>query len=220
MGGSGAPPILSRFAFLAGCAEVLTDGGLPAIVRDLVTDAQLEVAGFTAGVVDSGGAHEERDRRDANEEKRTIHHGDAGPPGWGVAVPSGPRLFGASLLAIEGGLGADVISGEGGADSVSGNIGPDIIDGGGGNDSLFGNGAADTLTGGTGDDFLRGGNISDTYLFDVGFGQDIVSDNGWANESGADAIEFGVGIDPADLIEISNDVLAELNFVLGNDFDL
>ena len=82
---------------------------------------------------------------------------------------------------------------EGGFDS-------DTLDGGGGNDSLYGNGAADTLTGGTGDDFLRGGNISDTYLFDVGFGQDIVSDNGWSRDSGADAIEFGAGIDAADIL--------------------
>lgn len=40
------PPIAWLFvvAFLVGCAEVLTDGGLPAIVRDLVRRDQLEVA--------------------------------------------------------------------------------------------------------------------------------------------------------------------------------
>lgn len=43
---SGRPAIgwLFLVAFLIGCAEVLTDGGLPAIVRDLVTQDQLEVA--------------------------------------------------------------------------------------------------------------------------------------------------------------------------------
>ena len=43
---SGRPPIgwLFLVAFLIGCAEVLTDGGLPAIVRDLVRNDQLEVA--------------------------------------------------------------------------------------------------------------------------------------------------------------------------------
>ena len=43
---SGRPPIgwLFVVAFLIGCAEVLTDGGLPAIVRDVVRRDQLEVA--------------------------------------------------------------------------------------------------------------------------------------------------------------------------------
>ncbi len=43
---AGRPAIgwLFLAAFLIGCAEVLTDGGLPAIVRDLVRSEQLEVA--------------------------------------------------------------------------------------------------------------------------------------------------------------------------------
>ena len=44
LGGRPAIGWLFLVAFLVGCAEVLTDGGLPAIVRDLVHRDQLEVA--------------------------------------------------------------------------------------------------------------------------------------------------------------------------------
>jgi Ca2+-binding RTX toxin-like protein len=78
-----------------------------------------------------------------------------------------------------------------GADSLHGSEGDDVLFGAGGNDSLHGYGGADTLDGGSGSDTLEGGDGNDTYLFDVGYGQDTITDS-----SGADVIKLGLGITP------------------------
>ncbi|WP_267191151.1 putative Ig domain-containing protein [Xanthomonas dyei] len=93
---------------------------------------------------------------------------------------------------IDGGAGNDIVNGNDGndrllggdgVDSISGNAGDDHISGDGGGDTLYGNEGADTLYGGEGDDTLVGGIGNDvleggaganTYLFDRGFGSDIV----------------------------------------------
>jgi Ca2+-binding RTX toxin-like protein len=75
----------------------------------------------------------------------------------------------------------------------------DFLESGAGNDTILGRDGDDTLVGGIGNDSLTGGEDNDTYRFDAGFGQDIVSDNGWSNSSGADVIQFGPGIAAADL---------------------
>ena len=53
------------------------------------------------------------------------------------------------------------------ADAITGTAGADTLSGMGGND---------TLTGGLGNDRLTGGSNSDTFVFDVGFGLDIITD--------------------------------------------
>ncbi|HET9638457.1 MAG TPA: calcium-binding protein, partial [Allosphingosinicella sp.] len=68
-----------------------------------------------------------------------------------------------------------------------------------GNDTITGNDGNDTLTGGAGNDFLRGANHNDLYKFSRGFGQDIVSDAGWSNQSTNDVIEFDSTIAPSDI---------------------
>ena len=76
----------------------------------------------------------------------------------------------------------------------------ETIAGGAGNDTLYGRGGNDILTGGTGNDFLQGGAHDDTYVFARGFGQDIVSDGGWAEESRNDVIAFDATILPGDVV--------------------
>ncbi|WP_197410485.1 calcium-binding protein [Sphingopyxis sp. H081] len=77
-----------------------------------------------------------------------------------------------------------------------------VINGAAKNDRLFGNGGIDRLIGGAGDDHLSGGNDADTYVFNLGDGRDVISDNG----SGVDRIEFGAGIGTADVIvTLTND---------------
>ena len=77
-----------------------------------------------------------------------------------------------------------------------------VINGAAKNDRLFGNGGIDRLIGGAGDDHLSGGNDADTYVFNLGDGRDVISDNG----SGFDRIEFGAGIGTADVIvTLTND---------------
>ncbi|MEO1494482.1 MAG: calcium-binding protein [Pseudomonadota bacterium] len=84
---------------------------------------------------------------------------------------------------ISGGAEDDVISGQGGADTIDGGTGndrinagtgDDVITGGIGNDTLTGAGGADTLTGGTGDDRQTGGGGADRFVFEDGFGNDVL----------------------------------------------
>jgi Ca2+-binding RTX toxin-like protein len=75
-----------------------------------------------------------------------------------------------------------------------------LLEGTAGADYLQGFYTADTLDGGAGDDTLAGGDGSDTYIFDVGYGHDVISDSLssiFAGES--DRVLFGPGIAPADL---------------------
>ncbi|WP_436835125.1 putative Ig domain-containing protein [Acinetobacter pittii] len=93
------------------------------------------------------------------------------------AFNDGATLFGKG--------GDDTIYGNTGSDSLYGGIGKDILyggennddlDGGDDNDLLYGGNGNDYLKGGAGNDELYGGDGSDTYVFDKGFGKDIVID--------------------------------------------
>ena len=88
--------------------------------------------------------------------------------------------------ALYGENGGDYIYGEGGSDFISGGSGDDHLDGGDGDDNIRGNAGSDVLRGGVGDDTLNGGEGSDTlcgglgndrYVFDRGFGSDVISDS-------------------------------------------
>lgn len=69
-----------------------------------------------------------------------------------------------------------------------------------GDDSIEGTHFADTFIGGLGNDTLKGGNGSDTYLFNLGDGQDTISDalDSVLAEDG-DILEFGGGIAKEDI---------------------
>jgi len=87
------------------------------------------------------------------------------------------------------------------SDDVShGTYNSETISSGAGNDTIYGNDGNDILIGGSGNDFVRGGNHNDVYKFSRGFGQDIVSDNGWSNDSTSDIIEFDNTVLPTDVI--------------------
>ncbi|MBV6865632.1 calcium-binding protein [Xanthomonas euvesicatoria] len=85
---------------------------------------------------------------------------------------------------LSGGDGADILSGGDGNDTVSGGAkndqlygdsGDDALDGGDGNDTVSGGTGNDTVVGGAGDDILSGGSGNNRYLFDRGFGVDVVT---------------------------------------------
>ncbi|MBJ9420121.1 putative Ig domain-containing protein [Acinetobacter oleivorans] len=93
------------------------------------------------------------------------------------AFKDGATLFGKG--------GDDTIYGNTGSDSLYGGIGKDILygeennddlDGGDDGDLLYGGNGNDYLKGGAGNDELYGGDGSDTYVFDRGFGKDIIID--------------------------------------------
>ena len=112
-----------------------------------------------------------------------------------TGAPDGPAINGgngADLLTgtnaderIDGGNGADTLSGGQGADTLIGGNGADSLDGGAGADSLSGDNGADILKGGAGSDVLSGGNGGDTFVFGAGSGHDIVTD--FAN---SDQVQF------------------------------
>ncbi|MBI3140800.1 MAG: putative Ig domain-containing protein, partial [Rhodocyclales bacterium] len=76
---------------------------------------------------------------------------------------------------IDGGDGEDTITGGRGADVLEGGAGGDLL--GYGGEEFFG--AGNTYRGGTGDDRLLGSISQDFYLFDLGDGNDFVTDYYW-----------------------------------------
>lgn len=86
-------------------------------------------------------------------------------------------LFGeADNDRIYGHGGADLLEGGIGGDRIFGGRGDDTLLGGNGYDRLFGSKGRDTLNGGVGNDTLTGGTWADTFVFDDGFGHDIIRD--------------------------------------------
>ncbi|PRY77276.1 hemolysin type calcium-binding protein [Yoonia maritima] len=54
--------------------------------------------------------------------------------------------------------------------------GNDILNGGAGNDTIDGDGGDDTITGGADNDTLTGGDGDDTFVYNVGDGNDVITD--------------------------------------------
>ena len=118
---------------------------------------------------------------------------------------SGDSTGGADVLTgnagddlIFGGFGADQLYGNQGDDVLYGNQDNDWIHGGQGDDVLYGGQGNDTVNGGKGDDALYGNLGDDTFVFQAGFGHDVVGDFG--NGAG-DLIQFqpGTFVDFADV---------------------
>ncbi len=95
---------------------------------------------------------------------------------------------------IDGDEENDTISGLGGNDRIYGDYGDDILSGNEGDDKIQGSGGQDTLIGGQGNDTLKGGAGNDTYIFNLGDGQDVITD-----KNGVNTLEFGAGITAANL---------------------
>jgi Ca2+-binding RTX toxin-like protein len=93
--------------------------------------------------------------------------------------------------------GNDVLLGDLGADNLSGSDGDDILTGGEGNDTLSGGNGIDTLIGGNGNDMLSGNGGMDVYVFNVGDGQDTISE--YSDENISNSIVFGEGIAQDDI---------------------
>ncbi|WP_273925300.1 beta strand repeat-containing protein, partial [Pseudomonas fontis] len=114
-----------------------------------------------------------------------------------------------ALLNPVGSEGDDLLT------AVSTSIGQ-VLNGAGGNDTLTGSRGADTLEGGRGDDRLNGGQGADRYVFNLGDGQDVISDdNGYSSNS--DVLAFGVGIAAADIVTSRSGTSLVLNHANGLD---
>lgn len=77
--------------------------------------------------------------------------------------------------SIHGGGGKDTAEGREGRDDIFGQGGSDDLDGNSGKDDLIGAGGDDDLDGGSGDDHLNGGGGDDDFIFDDGFGDDVIA---------------------------------------------
>lgn len=83
---------------------------------------------------------------------------------------------GAGNDMLNGGEGNDVLTGGDGDDTLLGQAGADLLMGEAGDDRLNGGEGDDTLIGGAGNDTLIGGGGADTFVFDKGWGRDVVLD--------------------------------------------
>lgn len=116
----------------------------------------------------------------------------------------------------QGTSGEDVFQGGAWDDTYNAGGGNDQLFGGIGNDKLRGSAGADTLDGQLGNDHLLGGSGSDTYLYNMGYGNDIFEDDLTESE---DNIVFGQGIEFSDLdfLRVTNDTSSdELRITISN----
>ncbi len=106
-----------------------------------------------------------------------------------------------------------------GDDTVyAGGMNGDELYGEDGNDTLVGSWANEALDGGTGNDYLEGSAGDDTYVFGLGYGQDVIYDSNQGQSGGIDKIMFLSGISPTDVTakRLSNSDL-ELTFAGSSD---
>jgi Ca2+-binding RTX toxin-like protein len=97
-------------------------------------------------------------------------------------------------VRLDGGNGADTLTGGRADDVLLGDAGDDVLSGGAGNDTLYGDDGNDTLTGGLGKDTFYGGAGDDTF---------------YAADGKPDTLYGGDGTDRADLdptLDITNSV--------------
>ncbi|TAF15307.1 MAG: hypothetical protein EAZ74_02040, partial [Alphaproteobacteria bacterium] len=103
-------------------------------------------------------------------------------------------------------------------DSIRGIVGDEAIYGGDGDDWIAGGIGNDTLAGGKGNDYLDGGGIShDTYIFNIGDGQDTITESVVTTST----LRFGAGIQVEDISIDAATVHGQgsMRFNIGNGTD-
>ncbi|WP_141755146.1 galactose-binding domain-containing protein [Burkholderia plantarii] len=84
--------------------------------------------------------------------------------------------------------------------------------GSGGNDTMFGDANNNVLDGNGGNDVLVGGGGSDTYVFDAGYGQDVIVNGVAGNAGPSGQLTLGAGLSAANLrfVQSGNDLVIEV----------
>ncbi len=113
-----------------------------------------------------------------------------------IGSAAGERIYGGDGGDTLSGLsGDDVLDGGNGDDRIEGGWGGDTMRAGAGNDVLIAGPGNDTLVGGPGNDTLSGDGNEDTYVFNVGDGQDVLSEYSRTGSwGGNDRLELGIAI--------------------------
>jgi Ca2+-binding RTX toxin-like protein len=120
---------------------------------------------------------------------------------------------------VDGGLGDDLVTGGDGQDVVTGGAGNDLVLGGSGQDLVLGGIGDDTVIGGDGHDQLAGGSGRDTFVFESGFGKDVVLDF----QKGQDVLQIQANINglriasPSDLARFVSGDAGSSEIKLGSD---
>jgi Ca2+-binding RTX toxin-like protein len=124
---------------------------------------------------------------------------------------------GQDTIALGGGN--DVGFGGRGQDVLSGGDGDDVLSGGSGHDLVSGGRGADTLYGDAGNDTLSGEGGADVFVFESGFGKDVVL----GFEKGVDTLAIEANInglditDPSDLLPYIGGNAGAATIDLGGD---
>lgn len=104
--------------------------------------------------------------------------------------------------------GNDIVKAGDGSDIIYGGSGDDILYGESGDDIIWGDAGADKLDGGSGNDELYGGLGDDVYVFNKGYGIDIIDD-----QEGKTTIQLGSDLSIQDItvFETGNEVVIKPN---------
>ncbi|TAN71025.1 MAG: calcium-binding protein, partial [Magnetospirillum sp.] len=90
--------------------------------------------------------------------------------------------------------------------TVAATAGDDLLIGGAGTDTLAGAEGDDRLDGGAGNDTLVGGAGADTYVFDRGYGLDLVDNRGCGSDADKISIGAGIAVDQLWFKHVDNDL--------------
>ena len=119
-----------------------------------------------------------------------------------------------SLADIESRM---IFVGSDGNDTFLGTLGDDTIRGLGGNDQIRASAGNDILDGGAGNDFLEGGAGNDTYVFGLGYGGDLIDEQGDASDIDTLQLE---GINPGDItLRATPDFMTDAILTINNTAD-
>ncbi|MBV6411715.1 MAG: hypothetical protein GAKPKEKM_02593 [Rhodocyclaceae bacterium] len=112
-------------------------------------------------------------------------------------------------LSIEGVVRPFLAYGGNGGDFLNGGDLDDILLGEAGNDTIIGEAGNDNIDGGTGDDTLDGRDGDDVYVFNIGFGQDLLYE--FVESAGTnDVVRFDSGILSSD-IEVGQEAITDMS---------
>ncbi|MEL6617674.1 MAG: S8 family serine peptidase [Pseudomonadota bacterium] len=117
---------------------------------------------------------------------------------------------------VEGGEDNDTLFGGNGKDNLLGGRGQDVLHGEGGRDKLTGGKGSDTLDGGTGKDNLIGNQQSDTFIYALGYDDDVIEDF----EDNVDVLQlntdlWGGGLNTTQVLALADDSSGNTVFDFG-----
>jgi Ca2+-binding RTX toxin-like protein len=113
---------------------------------------------------------------------------------------------------------SNIINGGAGNDTITGGSQTDVLDGGAGNDVINAGSGNATLTGGTGNDTINAGYGIDTFVFNQGYGQDVINEAYYSYKTGGknqDVLQLGAGLQAAATQVVRGAGTNDLTLVFG-----